>query len=118
MAREILFPKTRHVALSGPGQTGEAKALASEAILVPIQDAMRAMPPAGIPLPEPLTKGGPGVPAKGDLPAAAATPGLEAGPQPPAPQVRELPWLVAADIPATPGRGGSPRPPRDGPPPA
>jgi hypothetical protein len=105
MAREILFPKTRHVALSGPGQAGEAKALGSEAILVPIQDALRAMPPAGIPLPEPVTKGGPGVPAKGDLPSAAATPGLEAGPQPPAPQVRELPWLVAADVSEPSGEG-------------
>src|SRR5512140_2579890 len=105
MAREILFPKTRHVALSGPGQPAEAKALGGEAILVPIQDALRAMPPAGIPLPEPATPGGPGVPAKGDLPAAAAAPGLGVGPQPPAPQLRELPWLVAADISQPSGEG-------------
>src|SRR5690349_5340634 len=105
MAREILFPKTRHVALSGVGQAAEAKALGTEAILVPIQDALRATPPAGIPLPEPATPGDPGVPAKGDLPAAAAAPGLEAGPQPPAPQVRELPWLVAADLSEPSGEG-------------
>src|SRR5689334_19444127 len=105
MAREILFPKTRHLALSGPGQAAEAKALGSEAILVPIQDAVRAMPPAGIPLPEPATVGGPGVPAKGDLPAAAATPGLGTGTQPPAPQLREVPWLVAVDISEPSGEG-------------
>ena len=38
-------------------------------------------------------------------PLVAATPGLEAGPQPPAPQVRELPWLVAADVSEPSGEG-------------
>ncbi|HEY5676291.1 MAG TPA: hypothetical protein VIR81_05880, partial [Myxococcales bacterium] len=111
MAREILFPKTRHLALSGPGQQAEAKALGSEAILVPIRDAVQATPPAGIPLPEPAAPGGPGVPAKGDLPAAVSAPGLEAGPQPPAPQVREVPWVVAADVSEPSGEGDTCRAP-------
>jgi hypothetical protein len=98
MAREILFPRTRHLALSGVGQAEEAKAVGSEAILVPIRDALQASAPAGIPLPQPVEPGAPGVPEKGDLPAAAATPGLEAGPRPPAPQARDVPWVVTADI--------------------
>jgi hypothetical protein len=98
MARDISFPRTRHVALSGPGQPGEAKTLGSEAILVPIRDATGATPPPGIPLPRPAEPGGPGVPEKGDLPAAAAVPALEAGPELPVPQARELPWVVTADV--------------------
>jgi len=98
MAREVTFPKTRHVALSGLEQAGEAKSAGSEAILVPIRVAARAMPPAGVPLPPPAEPGAPGVPEEGALPAAAAVPALEAGTGPPAPQVREVPWVVAADV--------------------
>src|SRR5205823_6598611 len=42
MAREVTFPKTRHVALSGLEQGAEAKSAGSEAILVPIRVARRA----------------------------------------------------------------------------
>jgi len=98
MAREVTFPKTRHVALSGLEQAGEAKAAGSEAILVPIRVATRAMPPAGVPLPQPAEPGAPGVPEEGALPAAAPVPALEAGTGAPAPQVREVPWVVAADV--------------------
>src|SRR5207237_746906 len=51
MAREVTFPRTRHVALSGLEQGGEAKATGSEAILVPIRVAAQVTPPAGGPLP-------------------------------------------------------------------
>jgi hypothetical protein len=98
MAREVTFPKMRHVALSGPEQAGEAKAAGSEAILVPIRVAARATPPAGVPLPPPAEPDAPGVPEEGALPAAASVPALEAGTAAPAPQVREVPWVVAADV--------------------
>src|SRR5438132_3873545 len=98
MAREVTFPKTRHVALSGLEQGAEAKSAGSEAILVPIRVAARAMPPAGVPLPPPAEPGAPGVPEEGALPAAAPVPALEAGTGAPAPQVREVPWVVAADV--------------------
>jgi hypothetical protein len=98
MAREVTFPKTRHLALSGLEQSGEAKAKGSEAILVPIRVAAQATPPAGVPLPPPVAPGAPGVPEKGALPAAAPVPALEAGTEAPAPQVREVAWVVAADI--------------------
>jgi hypothetical protein len=98
MAREVTFPKTRHVALSGLEQTGEAKAAGSEAILVPIRVAEEATAPAGVPLPQPAEPGGPGVPEKGALPAAAASPGLAAGTEAAAPQARELPWVVSVDV--------------------
>ena len=98
MAREVTFPRTRHLALSGLEQPGEAKATGSEAILVPIRVAAQATPPAGVPLPAPVEPGAPGVPEKGALPAAAPIPALEAGTEPPAPQVRELAWVVAVDI--------------------
>ncbi|HUJ28252.1 MAG TPA: hypothetical protein VLW85_19655 [Myxococcales bacterium] len=39
MAREVAFPRTRHLALSSSGQVEEAKAAGSEAILVPIRVA-------------------------------------------------------------------------------
>jgi hypothetical protein len=42
--------------------------------------------------------GAPGVPEKGALPAAAPVPALEAGTEPPAPQVRQIPWVIGADI--------------------
>jgi hypothetical protein len=98
MAREVTFPRTRHLALSGLEQAGEAKATGSEAILVPIRVAAQAPPPAGMPLPAPVEPGAPGVPEQGALPAAAPVPALEAGTEPPAPQVREVAWVVAADI--------------------
>ncbi|HTO99056.1 MAG TPA: hypothetical protein VMK66_18525, partial [Myxococcales bacterium] len=98
MAREVTFPRSRHVALSALEQPGEAKAEGSEAIVVPIRDAARPTPPPGIPLPPPAEEGGPGVPEKGALPAAAKVEGLEAGTQQPAPQIRELAWVVAADV--------------------
>jgi hypothetical protein len=98
MAREVTFPKTRHVALSGVEQAREAKAAGSEAILVPIRVAVEATPPAGVPLPPPTEPGAPGVPEKGALPAAAAAPALAAGTEPAAPQVHELPWVVSAEV--------------------
>src|SRR2546425_5159489 len=98
MAREVTFPKTRHIALSGLEQAGEAKSAGSEAILVPLRVAARAMPPAGVPLPPPAEPGAPGVPEEGALPAPAPLPPLEAGPRAPAPQVPEGPWVVAADV--------------------
>lgn len=104
MAREIAFPKTRHVALSGPEQPEEAKAEGTEAILVPIGVAEGAAPPAGMPLPLPVQPGAPGVPEPGSLPAAAAAEGLAAGAAPVAVQAHELPWTVVVDVaePATP----------------
>jgi hypothetical protein len=105
MAREVIFPRTRHVALSGLEQGGEAKAAGSEAILVPIRVAAQLTPPAGVPLPEPVEPGAPGVPEKGALPAAAPISALEAGTEPPAPQVRQIPWVIAADIGAPGGEG-------------
>src|SRR5204862_5577052 len=79
MAREVTFPRTRHVALSGVEQAAEAKAAGSEAILVPIRDAAEAQGPAGVPLPPPTDPGAAGVPEKGALPAAAPVPALAAG---------------------------------------
>src|SRR5438067_609968 len=52
----------------------------------------------GMPLPTPVEAGGPGVPEKGALPAAAPVPGLEAGTGGPGPQIRDLAWVVAADV--------------------
>jgi hypothetical protein len=98
MAREVTFPRTRHVALSGVEQAGEAKAAGSEAILVPIRVATEAAPPADVPVPASAEPGGPGVPEKGALPAAAGTSSPAAGTGPPAPQVRALPWVVSADV--------------------
>src|SRR3954471_23112764 len=98
MAREVTFPKSRHVALSALEQPGEAKAEGSEAILVPIRVAAEATPPPGMPLPQPVEPGAPGVPEKGALPAAAPVPALEAGTAEPVPQGRDLAWVVAADI--------------------
>jgi hypothetical protein len=98
MAREVTFPRSRHVALSAVEQPGEAKAEGSEAILVPIREAARATPPPGMPLPQPVEPGAPGVPEKGALPAAAQVPAPEAGAAEPLPQGRELAWVVAADV--------------------
>ncbi len=98
MAREVTFPKTRHVALSAPGHPAEAKAEGSEAILVPIRVAAQATPPPGMPLPQPVEAGAPGVPEEGALPAAARVPALEAGTGQPLPQTREVAWIVAADV--------------------
>jgi len=99
MAREIAFPKTRHIALSALEQVEEAKAEGGEAILVPIQVAAKAgQPAAGIPLPEPTQPGAPGVPEPGSLPAAAAAEGLAAGAAPIAVQAHSLPWMVIADV--------------------
>src|SRR5882762_2194567 len=98
MAREVTFPRTRHVALSGPEHAGEAKAAGSQAILVPIRVAEGATAPAGVLLPQPPEPGAPGVPEKGALPAAAQVPALAAGTGPAVPQQRELPWVVSVDI--------------------
>src|SRR5213075_2156863 len=95
MAREVTFPRTRHIALSGVEQAAEAKAAGSEAILVPIRDAAEAQGPAGVPLPPPAEPGAAGVPEKGALPAAAPVPALAAGTGSAAPQTRELPWVVS-----------------------
>jgi hypothetical protein len=99
MARDPSFPRTRHVALSYSEQE-QAKAEGAEAILLPTRTA-EGEPRAGMPLPEPVQPGAPGVPAKGDLPAAADAPALSTGVQPAAPQPRELPRVVVADV-ATP----------------
>ena len=98
MAREVTFPRTRHIALSGVEQAAEAKAAGSEAILVPIRDAAEAQGPAGVPLPPPAEPGAAGVPEKGALPAAAPVPALAAGTGSAAPQTRELPWVVSVDV--------------------
>jgi len=98
MAREVTFPRTRHIALSGLEQPGEAKAEGTEAILVPIRVAEYARGPAGVPLPPPPEPGAPGVPEKGALPAAAPASALAAGTGAVAPQVHEVPWVVSADI--------------------
>ncbi|HXL38938.1 MAG TPA: hypothetical protein VN928_00230, partial [Myxococcales bacterium] len=98
MAREVTFPRTRHVALSGPEHAAEAKAAGSQAILVPIRVAEGATAPAGVLLPQPPEAGAPGVPEKGALPAAAQVPALAAGTGPAVPQQRELPWVVSVDI--------------------
>jgi hypothetical protein len=97
MARDPSFPKTRHVALSFSEQPEQAKAEGAEAILVPTRSA-EGERRAGLPLPPPVQPGAPGVPAKGDLPAAAATEPLSVGVQPPAPQPRELPAVVIVDV--------------------
>lgn len=100
MAREISFPKTRHLALFGSGQAAEAKATGSEAILVPIHVALREagrQAPAGVPLAMPAQPGAPGVPEKGALPAAAEGP-LAAGVQESIPRAPELPWVVEVDV--------------------
>src|SRR5438105_5119711 len=106
MAREISFPRTRHVALFGFGQQAEAKVGDNEAILVPIgvaADAAAGRPPAGVPLPPPPQPGAPGVPEKGALPAAAPGEALAAGVQEPAPQAHTLPWVVVVDVAAPAG---------------
>ena len=78
MAREIAFPKTRHIALSALEQVEEAKAEGGEAILVPMQVAAKAgQPAAGIPLPEPTQPGAPGVPRSGSWPWGSVEPGAE-----------------------------------------
>jgi hypothetical protein len=82
MARDPSFPKTRHVALSFSEQPEQAKAEGAEAILLPTR-AAEGEPRAGLPLPPPVLPGAPAVPAKGDLPAAAAT---------------ELPAMVVVDV--------------------
>jgi hypothetical protein len=97
MARERTFPRTRHVALSLSEHLTQAKAEGAEAILLPIRGA-EGEPRVGIPLPAPVQAGAPGVPAKGDLPAAAAEDGLSAGVQPAVPAPRELPAVVIADL--------------------
>jgi hypothetical protein len=96
MARDPSFPRTRHVALSSFEQE-QAKAEGAEAILLPTRSA-QGEPHAGMALPEPVQPGAPGVPAKGDLPAAADVAALSTGVQPPAPQPRELPRVVLADV--------------------
>src|SRR5207248_1355040 len=106
MAREISFPRTRHLALFGFGQQAEAKVGDNEAILVPIgvaADAAAGGPPAGVPLPPPAQPGAPGVPEKGALPAAARGEALAAGVHEPAPQAHVLPWVVVVDVAAPAG---------------
>src|SRR5207248_10530935 len=106
MAREISFPRTRHLALFGFGQQAEAKVGDNEAILVPIgvaADAAAGGPPAGVPLPPPAQPGAPGVPEKGALPAAARGEALAAGVHEPAPQAHALPWVVVVDMAAPAG---------------
>src|SRR5437867_4149534 len=97
MAREISFPRTRHVALSEAEQIDEvqAKAHGIEALLWPsasAEEEARRSPPAGTPLPQPVQPGA--------LPPAAPAPDLAPGTQPPAaaPSVRVLPRVVVVDI--------------------
>ena len=76
MAREISFPRARHVALSASGHSeGQAKAEGAEAVLWPIaaaeEEALRS-PAVGIPLSQPVQPGAPGVPEPGALPEAPA----------------------------------------------
>jgi hypothetical protein len=97
MARDPSFPRTRHVALSFSERPEEAKAEGAEAILLPIRSA-EGQPRQGTPLPRPEKAGAPGVPAKGDLPAAAAEDGVSAGVHTAAPPPRELPAVVLADV--------------------
>ena len=97
MARDPSFPRTRHVALSFSERPEEAKAEGAEATLLPISSA-EGEPHAGTPLPKPAQPGAPGVPAKGDLPAAASEDALSTGVHAAAPQPRELPAVVVADI--------------------
>lgn len=101
MARELSFPRTRHVALSAVEQVEEAKSEGAEAILVPIRVAEQAgEPAAGVRLPEPAQPGAPGVPDPGELPAATADEGLSAGAGTAAvpPPGRALPWTVVVDV--------------------
>ena len=95
-AREIAFPKTRHVALSALEQAGEAKAEGGEAILVPIQVAERqagGQPPAGSRPPEAAQPGAPDLPQPGVLPAATEAPAAGA-----TAQAHALPWAVEVDV--------------------
>jgi hypothetical protein len=79
MAREISFPKTRHVTLSAAGHSElQAKAEGAEALLLPIELAEEEarLPPVA--------------------PAEAPAPGAQ--PAAPAPATRVLPRLVSVDI--------------------
>src|SRR5690242_3519066 len=99
MARELAFPRTRHVALSAIGQVEEAKSEGAEAILVPIRVAETAgQPAAGSRLPEPTQPGAPGVPEPGELPSATPAEGLAAGAAPVGVQAHVLPWTVEVDL--------------------
>lgn len=49
MAREVAFPRTRHLALSASGQVEEAKSAGSEAILVPTRVAESQQAPRELP---------------------------------------------------------------------
>lgn len=100
MARELVFPRTRHVALSAVEQAEEAKAEGGEAILVPIRVALQhaaGHAPAGIPLPQPSQPGAPDVPDPGALPSAAPA-ALSSGISTPAPQTQVLPRTVDVDV--------------------
>src|SRR5450432_1625107 len=97
MARDPAFPRTRHVALSFSERPEEAKAEGAEAILLPIRSA-EGEPRAGAPLPPPVQPGTPGVPAKGDLSSASSDEALSAGVHSAAPQPRELPTVVVAEL--------------------
>src|SRR5207237_9459531 len=55
-------------------------------------------PPAGVPLARPVGPGARGAPEKAARPAAAPVAALEAGTEPLAPQVREVPWVIGADV--------------------
>jgi hypothetical protein len=114
LARDISFPKTRHVALSFSelpevaAAEAHARAGASDAVVVP---AELARPAPGAPLPEPAQPGGatPGTPSPGELPPASEKPALAAGASRPLPLPRKadgpLPHVSALDLglPAGPG---------------
>src|SRR5256885_291576 len=84
MARDVTFPRSRHVALSASEQIGEgeAKAEGAEAVILSADSARDPVP--GIRLPEAAQPGAPGVP--------------DALPVPPAPVAHIIPHLIAVDV--------------------
>src|SRR4051812_32031976 len=83
MARELVFPRTRHLVLSAAGQAQAG----AEAAIVPVaaaEELASAVPPVGTALPQAAQPGAPGVPEPGALPAASPVPALAPGPRAPA----------------------------------
>ena len=81
MARELVFPRTRHLVLSAAGQAQAG----AEAAIVPVavaEELARAVPPVGTALPSAAQPGAPGVPEPGALPAASPVPALAPGAAP------------------------------------
>ena len=100
MARPVEFPRARHIALCGPGQSeAEARAEGCDAIIKPFEQSEPDAPHP--PLPDPP-------PPEGALPAATDEPALHAGAQedapdatgspPPPPATTGFPRLVSVDL--------------------